>query len=118
MKPWEMDALLRTLVRRGTRRGLLGGNRVWLVVGGLAFVVRRLRRRDAGVVWSEEVTPGQVVTVEHLPSGRSRRRRRDRSGGASAEPGGGEGQPEAPASPPASWSPPPPASWSPPNPPE
>ncbi|PZS23849.1 MAG: hypothetical protein DLM54_00590 [Acidimicrobiales bacterium] len=88
MKRWEVDALLRTLVRRGTRRGLLGGNRAWLVIGGLAFVVRRLRRRDAGVVWSEEVSPGQVVSVEHLPRGDSRRRRRARSRGAATEPGG------------------------------
>ncbi len=81
MKPWEMDAVLRALVRRGTRRGLLGGNPAWLVIGALAFVVRRLRRREAGVVWSEEVSPGQVVTVDHFPSDRPRRGRgrRDRS---------------------------------------
>lgn len=80
MKPWERDALLGSLVRRGARHGLLGGNPTWLVIGGLAFVVRRVRRRDAGVVYSEEIPVGQRVTVEHQPT-RPRRSLGGRRGG-------------------------------------
>lgn len=96
MRPWELDAVLRTLVRRGARQGLLGGNRAWLVIGVLAFVVRRLRRRDAGVVWSEEVSPGQTITVEHVGRGGARRGpgRRGRSKGAPGMPAGGPPDPE------------------------
>jgi hypothetical protein len=58
--------MLRLLIRNGVRKGLLGGSRTWLVVGGAAFAVRVLRKltaREEEVVYREELRPGEAVVV-------------------------------------------------------
>lgn len=59
-------SVLRYLVRNGVRRGLLGGSRPWLVVGGVALAARLLRRLthdDPRVVFSEELRPGEALVI-------------------------------------------------------
>ncbi|MDQ6784653.1 MAG: hypothetical protein M3063_14705 [Actinomycetota bacterium] len=69
-----MTKLLRLLIRHGLRqgwrRGLLGGNRVWVVVGGVAIIGHLGARALAGepdVIFSELLEPGQTFTVRHVP---------------------------------------------------
>ncbi len=61
-----MRRLLRFGMRHAWRRGVLDGNRTWIVIGGVSLVghlaLRALKREDE-VLWSGEVAPGQVVTV-------------------------------------------------------
>jgi hypothetical protein len=61
--------LLRFGLRNGWRRGVLGGNRAWIVVGGIALVGhlgQRALKREEDVLWSGTVAPGQVLTVQHV----------------------------------------------------
>lgn len=57
-----MDRLLRALFTRGLRRGL-GGEPAWLVLGAVAWLVRRSRRRRDEVVWSGRVRAGERLLV-------------------------------------------------------
>lgn len=69
-----MGALLRLLMRQGLHRGLLGGSRAWVIIGGigvLGHLARKGLTRDEDILWSGEVAPGQVVTVRHEPDPRS-----------------------------------------------
>ena len=61
--------MLKTLVRIGFARGI-GGSRGWLAVGVVAGGLRMLRRiakREADVVYLEELHPGQSVVIQHFP---------------------------------------------------
>lgn len=64
---------LRWAMRQGWRRGLLGGNRAWIVVGGAALVAhlagRALPRRDE-TVFSEVISPGETFDVHHSSDAR------------------------------------------------
>ncbi len=65
-----MNRLLRMGMRAGFTRGVQGGNRAWLVVGGfslLGHLARKALKRDEEVLWSGTVGPDQVLTVRHLP---------------------------------------------------
>ncbi|HET9692661.1 MAG TPA: hypothetical protein VFP61_16050 [Acidimicrobiales bacterium] len=69
-----MKRLLRAAVRYGMRqgwsRGVLDGQRSWIVVGGIALVSHLAGRalgRDVDVVFSEKIAPGESFTVTHLP---------------------------------------------------
>ncbi|MHB8330192.1 MAG: hypothetical protein ACYDD6_11325, partial [Acidimicrobiales bacterium] len=56
---------------RGVRRGI-GGEPVWLVVGVVAWLVRRARRRTPAPEWSGRLDPGQgliITTMERRPAG-------------------------------------------------
>lgn len=57
-----MDRLLRTLVTRGLRRGL-GGEPAWLVLGAVAWLVRRSRKHRDEVLWSGRVQAGEGLLV-------------------------------------------------------
>lgn len=69
-----MKRLLRTLIRvgmrRGWSRGVVEGNRAWVVIGGIALVGhlagRALGRKEA-VVFRERLEPGQSFRVSHTP---------------------------------------------------
>ena len=64
-----MSWLLRAGLRHGWRRGVVGGSRAWTVVGGVALVGylgRKALTRNEDVLWSGEVAPGQVLTVQHV----------------------------------------------------
>jgi hypothetical protein len=61
--------VLKNLVRIGLARGI-GGSRAWLAVGvtaGGLRLVRRALKRQADVVYCEELRPGQSLVVQHIP---------------------------------------------------
>lgn len=68
------DGLLAAGVTRGLTRGLIGGSSSWLVAGGLAFLLRRLRRGRRPRVLTEALAPGESVMISHLAPERGRRR--------------------------------------------
>jgi hypothetical protein len=58
------------LIRNGLRKGLLGGSRVWLVLGGAGLLVKVLRKlggREPVVVYSEELPVGQAIVIANEP---------------------------------------------------
>lgn len=60
--------MLSLLLRHGFRKGVLGGSRRWLVVGGAALavrVIRKLASSEPEVVYSEELPPGGTLVVAH-----------------------------------------------------
>lgn len=69
-----MRGLLRRLIRfglvAGWRRGVVGGSRRWVVIGGAALVAHLARRalgRKETVVFKERLEPGQSFVVTHEP---------------------------------------------------
>jgi hypothetical protein len=61
--------MLKNLVRIGFARGI-GGSRAWLTVGVVAGGLRLLRKmakREADVVYCEELRPGQSMVIQHFP---------------------------------------------------
>jgi hypothetical protein len=61
--------MLKSLVRIGFARGI-GGSRAWLTVGVVAGGLRLLRKmvkREADVVYCEELRPGQSLVIQHFP---------------------------------------------------
>ena len=58
----------RLLLRQAFRKGFIGGNRFWTVLGVLGIgvrVLKRLTRNEPEVVYSAELGPGQSVLVSH-----------------------------------------------------
>ncbi|MDE0117775.1 MAG: hypothetical protein OXT07_14315 [bacterium] len=59
------------LRRQAIRRGVVGGSRGWLVLGGAVWGIRLLRRmastRQLRKVLSQELRPGESLLVSHLP---------------------------------------------------
>lgn len=65
--------------RAGIYRGLLGGNRRWLIIGGTVIVAGRLRRmfgKQPEVVTIEQLKPGQPIRLEAIAAPLRRQRRR------------------------------------------
>ena len=63
-----MQKLLRMMLRNGLSKGLFGGSRPWLVLGGIAAGMRVLRKiagSEPEVVYSEELQPGESVVIAH-----------------------------------------------------
>ena len=61
--------MLRTLLRMGFRKGLVGGSKPWLLLGATAGGIRllgRMARREPEVVYCEELHPGQRLVITHL----------------------------------------------------
>lgn len=53
-------------MRAGLRRGLLGGSRPWIVVGGVALGLRalgRLAAHEPEVVFCERLSPGETLVI-------------------------------------------------------
>ncbi len=70
--------MLAFLRRTGLRRGLLGGNRVWMAIGVVAWSARLLSwawRRREEVVFLEEMRVGDsfLITKRAAPGRRSKR---------------------------------------------
>lgn len=70
-----MKKLLRSLVRAGLARawarGVVDGNRAWVVTGGVALLAHlagRALHREAEVVFSEKLAPGESIRITHEPS--------------------------------------------------
>lgn len=62
--------VLRYGIRNGWRRGVLGGSRGWVVLGGIALVghlAGRALAREEETVVRERLMPGESVRVTHLP---------------------------------------------------
>ena len=60
--------LLRRGLREGLRRGVLGGERTWLVLGGIALLAQlavRALHKKSEVVFSETLSPGQSLVISH-----------------------------------------------------
>ena len=54
------------LLRQGFKRGVLGGNRTWLTIGGVALTFRLLQKLSGSepkVVYSEELKPGEALVI-------------------------------------------------------
>jgi hypothetical protein len=65
--------VVRFLFRQGMRRGVLGGNRIWMYVfagAGLLRIFTKLAGNDEKVVFSEELKPGQALIISN-PSPKS-----------------------------------------------
>ena len=63
-----MGRLMRLALRNGLTKGLLGGSRPWLVVGGIALgwrVLRKIAGSDPIVVYSEQLQPGETFVIAH-----------------------------------------------------
>jgi len=61
----------------GITRGLLGGSRLWLALGVIAWTARALRwawRRDVEVVAIKELEPGAQYLITQRPPTRRRGR--------------------------------------------
>jgi hypothetical protein len=73
-----MRSLLKYLIGKGLRRGLLGGETFWLVLGAGALAVQlglKVLRKKPDVVFSEKLRPGQHLVVTHrLRTGHNGRR--------------------------------------------
>lgn len=57
--------------RNALYKGLLGGDRPWLVIGGVVWVVRLLRKsfgRVEQVVTIEKMEPGQWMSLRTIPA--------------------------------------------------
>ena len=55
-------------LRRGLWDGLIGGSRLWMVLGGFAATVRLYKKvsgREPKVVYCEELRPGQTLVISH-----------------------------------------------------
>ena len=60
--------MLRYLYRRGQLKGLLGGSKAWTGVWAVLFTVRMFKKassRDAKVVYSEVLHPGETFVIRH-----------------------------------------------------
>ena len=65
--------------KRAITDGLLGGNRRWLVLGGLAWALRAYQvasHRPSAVVYRTELLPGETLVLERQGTEKTRRGRR------------------------------------------
>ncbi len=71
-----------SMVRVGFRRGLRGGDPLWLVLGASAWMVRRARRSRHEVVYRTRAEPGDRLEISlHPPQTAGARRRGQRARG-------------------------------------
>lgn len=71
--------LLRFLRRRSLRRGVLEGNRVWLVLGGAVWGLRALQvalRSSPERVFIGDLRPGETIQITSRSAPLTGRRRR------------------------------------------
>ena len=64
------DRAVRAALRKGLRRGLIDGNRVWLSIGVAAVGVRlvqRLASPGEPIIVRERLAPGETLVIRHLP---------------------------------------------------
>lgn len=62
---------VRYLLRQGWKRGVVGGSPAWTVVCGLGllgYLAGRAWKKEAEVVFSEKLAPGQVIRITHEAS--------------------------------------------------
>jgi hypothetical protein len=62
--------MVRLLLRNGLRKGVMGGSRPWLVLGGIGLLMRVLKKLSGSepeVVYSEELPVGTAIIVANEP---------------------------------------------------
>ncbi len=62
--------MVKFLMRTGMRKGVMGGSRVWLVLGGVGLAMRVLKKLSGSepeVVYSEELPVGTAVVIANEP---------------------------------------------------
>ena len=62
--------MVRFLMRTGMRKGVMGGSRVWLVLGGVGLLVRVMKKLSGSepeVVYSEELPVGTAIVIANEP---------------------------------------------------
>jgi hypothetical protein len=73
-----MKSLLAWAIGRGWRRGLVGGERIWLVVGAAALLLQwglKALRKEPELVFSEKLGLGEQLIITHrAPTGHNGRR--------------------------------------------
>lgn len=65
--------------RRAITEGVFGGNRRWLVLGGLAWALRAYQyasTREPQVVYRAEIRPGETLVFERQEPKKTKRGRR------------------------------------------
>ncbi len=63
--------MLGRLIRRGLKKGVVGGSRAWLTIGILAAVVKlvgRLVRREEVLVMREQLPEGASLLISNGPA--------------------------------------------------
>ena len=58
--------MLGLLLRQGLKKGVLGGDRKWLVLGGVALALRLVRKvggSEPKTVYCEELKPGEALVI-------------------------------------------------------
>lgn len=72
-------SLLRSARRSGIERGLLGGSRTWLVIGGAAWALRGLKwasQPTSETVYRGRLEVGETLVIRHDPPEPTRHQRR------------------------------------------
>lgn len=63
-----IDRAIGLLMASGWRRGVRGGNQVWIVVGLAAWLLNRVRsQRQPTKVYLEDLGPGEALVITHHP---------------------------------------------------
>ncbi len=63
-----MKGLLSWAVRKGMRRGVMGGESTWLVLGAVALLAQlglRVLKKQPEVVFSEKLGAGEQLIITH-----------------------------------------------------
>lgn len=72
-------SILSTARRLGFSKGVLGGNKKWLIVGAIAWTLRALRwawTPSPKTVYRKKLEVGETIVVRHDPPRPTRRQRR------------------------------------------
>lgn len=69
-----VDRLIRRLIRRSFKLGVLEGSVPWLVVGAAALVMRLMFKPEPPKIQRERLALGETIVVSHVPSLESKSR--------------------------------------------
>lgn len=72
-------SILSTARRLGISKGVLGGNKKWLIIGAIAWTLRALRwawTPNPQTVYRKKLEVGETIVVRHDPPHPTRRQRR------------------------------------------
>jgi len=62
--------MVRLLLRNGLQKGVLGGSRAWLVLGGVGLMFKMFKKlggSEPEVVYSEELPVGTTIVIANEP---------------------------------------------------
>jgi hypothetical protein len=75
-----LDRLVRRVLRRSFRLGVLEGSVVWLAAGAAALVFRLMFKPESPHVHRERLAVGETLVVTHRPAPESTRRKKPIAG--------------------------------------